>query len=159
MGATLVEICWVYFLFGATVYTGTLWCLHFFLYPSWVGLSPDNVGVHFVHPTQAATRFFTVVVPLMLVAGVVLVVHSWGTGPVWPALLAVLGIVVSTIVGTGLIIPVNKQITAGVDAPELTVLLKRWMLLNDIRWVTTSVMWAAAVWYVLAVGNVHAALS
>ena len=53
----------------------------------------------------------------------------------------------------------NKRITAGVDAPQLTVLLKRWMLLNDIRWVTTSVMWAAAVWYVLAVGNVHAALT
>jgi hypothetical protein len=57
------------------------------------------------------------------------------------------------VVGTGFIIPVNRRITTGVDAPELTVLLKRWMLLNDIRWVTTSVMWAAAVWYVLAIGN------
>lgn len=155
----LYLVCLIYFLFGATVYVGTLWCLRLFLYPSWVGLTPDNVGVHFVAPTKAATRFFTVVVPLMLPTGAALIVASWGDPLVWVAALAVLGIVASTVVGTGIIVPVNKKITAGVSAEELTMLLKRWMFLNDVRFVTTTVMWGATVWFALAVGDAHGALA
>jgi hypothetical protein len=154
----LYLICLVYFLFGATAYVGTLWCVRLFLYPSWVALTPDNVGVHFVGPTRAATRFFIFVVPLMFPTGIALIVASWGDTLVWVASLAVLG-VVSTVVGIGFILPVNKKIAAGVAAAELTPLLKRWMFLNDIRFVTTTVMWGAAVWYALAVGDAYGALS
>lgn len=153
MSGLLVTVCLVYFLFAATTYVGTLWCLHFFLYPTWVGLTPDNVGVHFVGPTRAATRFFTYVVPPMFVTGPVMVAAAWGDPVVIAPVLAVLGIIVSTYVGQRLIIPVNKRIAAGVTSQELTPLLKRWMRYNDIRWVTTSIMWAATVWYAVAEGN------
>jgi hypothetical protein len=156
--AGLLLTCLVYFLFASTIYMGTLWCLRLFLYPSWVGLTPDNVGVHFVGPTHRATKFFTVVVLLMIPAGVGLIIGSWGTNLVWVTSVAVLGIVASTVVGTFMILPVNKRIAKGVGAAELTALLKRWMVLNDIRWVTTTIMWSATVWYAVAIGDAYAAL-
>jgi hypothetical protein len=156
--AALLLISIVYYLFASTIYMGTLWCLRLFLYPSWVGLTPDNVGVHFVGPTKRATKFFTVVVVLMFPAGIGLIIGSWGTNLVWVTSVAVAGIVASTVVGTGWILPVNKRIAKGVSAAELTQLLKRWMLLNDIRWVTTTIMWSFTLWYALAVGDAHAAL-
>jgi hypothetical protein len=142
----------VYFLFGATMYMGTMWVLRFFLYPTWEALTPDNVYQHFGVPTILATRFFTVVVPPMFLAGVVLVVSEWGDPLVWVAAVCLAGIILLTYVGQALIIPVNKKIRGGeYDGPAgLTPLLMRWMRLNDIRFVGSTVTWAAIVWYLVA---------
>jgi hypothetical protein len=142
----------VYFLFGATMYMGTMWVLRFFLYPTWEALTPDNVYQHFGVPTILATRFFTVVVPPMFLAGVVLVVSEWGDPLVWVAAGCLAGIILLTYVGQALIIPVNKKIRGGeYDGPAgLTPLLMRWMRLNDIRFVGSTVTWAAIVWYLVA---------
>ena len=69
-------------------------------------------------------------------------------------LIAFAGIVVSTYVGWIHIIPVNRTIKAGVASNEALVpLLKKWMMLNNIRWITVTIMWGAAVWYIIAKGN------
>jgi hypothetical protein len=141
----------LYFLFGATMYMGTMWVLKLFLYPTWRALHRDNVGIHFGLPTLRATRFFTGVVPLMFLAAILLVVQEWGTSLVWWAVTCLVGIVLLTGVGQLLIIPVNKKVRGG-DYPDdegLRELLVRWMLLNDIRFWGSTVTWIAIVGYLV----------
>lgn len=65
-----------------------------------------------------------------------------------------------TYVGQLLIIPINKKIRGGdhSGAAALTPLLKRWMMLNDIRFVGATITWAAIVWYLVAKGDLLGAL-
>lgn len=155
----LLTINHVYFFFGATVYVGTMWALRFFFFPGWQSMTVANVQEHFIVPTRAATRFFTVVVPLMFLTGLIMVITEWGENEIWAALLAYLGILASTFVGTREIIPINKKIAAGVGSQdELVPLLKRWMFLNTLRFYTTTVMWGATMWYFVAKGNLLDAL-
>ena len=70
------------------------------------------------------------------------------------ALIALLGIIAIPAVGVVLIFPVNKIIKDGVaDEAALVPLLKKWMRLNNIRWILATVMWGAAVWYIIAIGD------
>lgn len=158
MRQTLLLINHSYFFFGATIYVGTMWSLRFFFYPSWTSMTVDSVQAHFIVPTQAATRFFTVVVPLMMLTGVVMIVSEWGKAQLWQAVVAFAGLMASTLVGRFMIIPINQRIAKGVDQQTLIPLLKRWMLLNDIRFGTTTVMWLATLWYFVAKGHLVAAL-
>lgn len=80
MREILLLINALYFLFGATMYMGTMWVLRFFLYPTWRVLTPENVDDHFGVPTTLATRFFTFVVPPMFLSGIVLVWSERGRG-------------------------------------------------------------------------------
>lgn len=145
----------LYFLFGATMYVGTMWVLRFFLYPTWTTLTPDNVDDHFGVPTTLATQFFTVVVPPMFLSGGILVWSEWGDRMVILAGVCLAGILLLTFVGQRIIVPVNKRVRAGqYDGPAgLTTLLERWMFLNDIRFYASSITWAAIVWYVVAKGD------
>jgi len=150
----------LYFLFGATMYMGTMWVLRFFLYPTWRVLTPDNVGQHFGVPTLLATKFFTMVVPPMFLSGIVLVVSEWGNRLGWLGAVCLAGIILLTYVGQGIIVPVNKKIRAGeFDGPAgLTPLLLRWMQLNNIRFVASTITWAAIVWYLVAKPDLLGAL-
>ena len=141
----LLALNHAYYFFGTTIYVGVLWALHYFWYPSWEVMNVANVQEHFILPTSAATRFFTVVVPLMFAAGLVMVVTEWRTRFRWLALIALLCIAGATFVGQVFIIPVNDTIRAGVTAEALTPLFRRWMVLNDIRWVLMTAMAAALI--------------
>jgi hypothetical protein len=145
----------LYFLFGATMYVGTMWVLKFFLYPTWRSLARENVDMHFGIPTRAATKFFTIVVPIMFISGGILVWSEWGTIRVIPAIICLVGIIVLTWVGQGIIIPINKRIRGGdfADDSELRSLLKRWMMLNDIRFYVSTLTWAAMVWLLVDRGR------
>lgn len=147
----------LYFLFGATMYVGTMWVLKFFLYPTWTGLDRDTVGVYFGIPTQRATSFFTAVVPLMFVSGIVMVLTERASALlITLAILCLVGIIFLTAVGQILIIPINKRVRSGdfADTAELRSLLLRWMLLNDTRFYGSTVTWIAIVWYLVAKGAV-----
>jgi Domain of unknown function (DUF1772) len=161
MKDVLLLINALYFLFGATMYMGTMWVLRFFLYPTWQTLTPENVDDHFGIPTTLATRFFTVVVPLMFLSGIVLVWSEWGAWYLSLAAVCLLGIIVLTYVGQRLIIPINKKIRGGdfSGATGLTPLLKRWMMLNDIRFVGATITWVAIVWYLVARGGLPEVLA
>lgn len=151
----------LYFLFGATMYMGTMWVLKIFLYPTWRGLSRENVGVHFGVPTLLATKFFTMIVPLMFVSGIVLVVTEWGHPRIWWSVLCTAGIVFLTVVGQVLIIPVNKKVRGGqyADDAELRALLRRWMFLNDLRFYGSTITWLAIVGYIVDKGRVWEAFT
>ena len=160
MKAALLLVNALYFLFGATMYMGTMWVLRFFLYPTWRSLTPENVYQQFGVPTLLATKFFTVVVPPMFLSGVVLVWSEWGNSLVVLSAVCLLGIIVLTYVGQQLIIPVNEKVRSGsYDGPEgLTPLLTRWMKLNDIRFVGSTITWVAIVWYLAAKPDLLGAL-
>jgi hypothetical protein len=145
----------LYFLFGATMYVGTMWVLKWFLYPTWRSLARDNVDMHFGIPTRAATKFFTVVVPIMFVSGGVMVWAEWGTIRVIPAAICLIGIISLTVVGQGMIIPINVRIRGGdfADDTELRSLLMRWMLLNDIRFYVSTLTWLSMVWLLVDRGR------
>ncbi len=155
MKETLLLVNALYFLFGATMYMGTMWVLRFFLYPTWRTLTPENVDAHFGVPTTLATRFFTVVVPPMFLSGIVLVWSEWGSWYVVLSTICLLGIILLTWVGQRLIIPVNKKVRGGQFdvGTGLTPLLRRWMQLNDIRFVGATVTWVAIVWYIAGKGD------
>lgn len=151
MKETLLTINHVYWLVGATVYVGVLTTLRLFLYPSWTALSPATTKDHFDGPTQAATRFFLVAIPTWMFTSIVMIVTEWGEPLLWTAIVAFLGLMTTTCVGWFGIQPINREIAAGVSDPErLTVLLQRWMKINDLRWAAVVVMWAALCWYFVA---------
>jgi len=150
----LLTVNAVYFAFGVSFYFGLLWALRLFFYPSWTSLRVDNVADHFVGPVWAATAFFRKLVPGMLVTGLVMIVTSWGRGAqLWAAVLAYAGIW-GTFGAWAVINPINKEITTGAGTDEhLRELLKRWMQLNNLRFVIVTVMWAATIWYLLAAAD------
>ncbi|MGB5352182.1 MAG: hypothetical protein WBN32_01065 [Woeseia sp.] len=160
MKAKLLAINHAYLFFGTTLYVGVLWALRFFWYPSWGTMNIDLVQDHFIMPTSAATRFFTIVVPLMMIASVIMIISEWKTKFRWFAIVAFLCIMGSTYVGWLHIIPVNKIIAAGVASnAELTPLLQKWMRLNDIRWVLETIMWLTMMGYFVFKGNLLDALA
>lgn len=154
MKAIALAINHAYLFFGTTIYVGVLWALHFFWYPSWEVMSVANVQDHFILPTSAATAFFTIVVPLMLLANVIMIVTEWKTTYRWHAILALLCILGATYVGQVHIIPINETIAAGVaDDATLLPLLQDWMMLNDIRWIIMTIMWLTLMVYFIGKGN------
>ena len=160
MKAALLLINALYFLFAATMYMGTMWVLRFFLYPTWRTLTPDNVDQHFRAPIASATKFFTIIVPPMLLSALVLVVSEWGDTLVWLCAACLVGTILLGVAIRASIVKVNKKIDDGdYDGPEgLTPLLMRWMQLNNIRFVISTLTWAAIVWYIVAKGDLLGAL-
>lgn len=159
MKETLLTINHVYWLLGATVYLGVLTTLRLFLYPSWTALTPQTTADHFTAPTEAATRFFLRAIPTWMVVAIVMIVSEWGEPEFWLAVVAFLGLMTTTCVGWWGIQPINREIKAGVQDPErLTVLLRKWMRINDLRWAAVIVMWAALCWYFVAKPDLPGAL-
>jgi glucan phosphoethanolaminetransferase (alkaline phosphatase superfamily) len=156
----LLVINHAYIFFGTALYVGVLWALHFFWFPSWTRMTVSNYYGEFIPPTDAATRFFTIVVPLMFVALAVMVVSEWRTRFRWVAVGALACLAAATYVGTQYIIPVNKILKGRItDQAQLTQLLQRWMELNDIRWVLITIMWLLLMYYFVARGNLLQALA
>ena len=71
--------------FGATLYCGVLWSLRFFWFPTWRHLTVANYYDQFTPETLAATRFFTVVVPIMFFCCLVMIVTEWRGKLRWAA--------------------------------------------------------------------------
>jgi len=159
MKSTLLTINDVWLLAGATIYVGVLTTLRLFLYPSWTSLTLATAHDHFTLPTEAATRFFLKAIPTWLFTSIVMIVSEWGEPTIWPAILAFLGLMTTTLVGWFTIQPINREIKAGVsDMDRLTVLLKKWMKLNDLRWAAVIVMWCAMAWFFVWKPDLPAAL-
>lgn len=143
-----------YTMFGVTVYVGVLWALRFFWYPGWRELTVDNYHEQFIPPTTRATRFFTVVVPIMYLTLAVQTVTEWNGRFRWVPFAGLIGLSGSTYVGQRHIIPINKQLAKGVaDQGELTTHFRQWMRLNDFRWVMMTATWAVMMWYFIARGD------
>ena len=144
MKEVLLTINDVYWFIGATIYVGVLLTLRLFLYPGWESLRPETTQDQFTAPTEAATRFFLIAIPTWMFTSIVMIISEWGESEVWLAVVAFLGLMTTTCVGWFGIQPINREIKAGVSDPQrLTVLLTKWMKINDLRLFAVIVMWGA----------------
>ncbi|MDH5232948.1 MAG: DUF1772 domain-containing protein [Gammaproteobacteria bacterium] len=153
-----------YYFWGTSVYVGLLWSLHFIFYPSWQSINADSIAEHFLVPVNAATSFFTFVVPFMLLAGLVMIYFEWKTSQRWTALLAYGSLLLMMVVGGFLIRPVNEWIAAAlekgnVDSLLLQEQLKDWMLYNDMRLLIMTTMWIILLVYFYKKNNLIKTLS
>ncbi len=137
-----------YIFFGTTLYVGVLWSLHFFWFPTWTNLKVENYYDQFIPQTTAATKFFTVLVPIMFLAHLIMCWKEWKGNMRWPSLAALGMLATATYVGTQHIIPVNKILKGHLtDQVQVTELLKKWMSLNDIRMALMTASWCLLMYY------------
>ncbi|MDQ3698146.1 MAG: hypothetical protein M3373_09000 [Gemmatimonadota bacterium] len=157
--AKLLTVNHAYNFFGASLYVGVLWALHFFWYPTWTVITADNYYDQFIPPTDAATRFFTIVVPLMFLASAIMIWSEWRTRFRWVAVLTFLCIAGATYVGTAHIIPINRILATRItDQAQLTAHFRDWMMLNDIRMAIVTVMWLTLMYFFVAKGRLLRAI-
>ncbi len=138
----------LFLLLCTSMYLGTGWSLALFSFPIAGKLRPDNYYDQFVPQVEAATRFFTVMTTLMLVAGAVMVTWeptNWQR--VFPAIVLA-GVVAATTLTVVWILPLNRRMAAGIAGQaELDAVLRRWMRLNWLRVGLWTVQWLSmAAW-------------
>ncbi|MFA9443759.1 hypothetical protein [Egicoccus sp. AB-alg6-2] len=139
----------LFLLLCTSMYLGTGWSLVLFSFPTADALRTDNYYSHFVPQVEAATRFFTVMTGLMLVAGGVLLVTEWDSPRRWVPVVVLAGVVAATLLTTRYILPFNREMKAGItDEARLRHTLSRWMRLNRVRVALWTVQWVAmAAWF------------
>jgi Domain of unknown function (DUF1772) len=132
----------------ASMYFGTGWSLVLFQFPLRSQITPANYYLPFVAPVAAATRFFTWMTVVMIVAAGLLIVASWGTILALAPVVALAGVVAATLLTIVFVLPINRQLAAGIkDEATLNPLLDRWMRLNTIRVAFWTVEWLAILVY------------
>ena len=79
-----------------------------------LAVADPGYGVRPFHPSRpGATRLFTVVIPLMFVAGTVTIVGEWGHAQLWQAIVSVAGISCSALFAWLFILPLNSRVAGG----------------------------------------------
>jgi hypothetical protein len=117
-----------------SMYLGTGWSLLLFSFTILPSMTPENYYLQFVPQVTAATSFFTGMTIVMFACGLVMTVAEWRTRNRWVPIVVLLAIVVSTLLTTQVIIPINNEMAAGITEPvRLSTLLDRWMMLNRVR--------------------------
>jgi hypothetical protein len=151
----LLAINHAYIFFMSSVYLGLFWSLHFFFFPSYVNLRPDNYYDQIIVQTETATHFFFIVIPPMILAIIIMLISEWRTRFRWVPVAWVFGLGIPIYVQQGLIEPVNNALKAHVTDPaQLKELLDRWVMLNNVRWSILTVMWLITMYYFFAKGNI-----
>jgi hypothetical protein len=88
-----------------------------------------------------------------------MLITEWKTRFRWVPIAWVVGLGVPIWVQQGPIEKVNDALKAGVTDPQqLSELVNRWMMLNDVRMVILTTMWCVTLYYFMAKGSFLAAL-
>lgn len=147
-------------LFAAvSVYFGTGWSTAIFQFPVMPQLTVDNYKLHFIPQIDAATDFFTFLVSLMVVTGLIMIVAEWRTRFRWLPILLLLAVVGATTLTTLVIFPVNDVLRHGIrDQQHLVEVIGRWKSLTQVRVAIWSFEWVLMMAYFAArVGRREAA--
>jgi hypothetical protein len=132
----------------ASMYFGTGWSLVLFQLPDVPRLGPDTYALPFVKPVERATKFFTWMTIVMLIAGVVLVIGEWHSGYVWVPIVYLAAVVAATQLTRSVIFPLNARMEAGMTDPaEVRSVLSRWARLNRLRAGIWTVEWVVIAAY------------
>src|SRR5688500_10910452 len=75
----------------ASLYVGLFTSLHFFWFPTFGTLTTENYYQHIIAQTEAATRFFFVVIPPMILAIFIMLWSEWKTKFRWVPIAWILG--------------------------------------------------------------------
>lgn len=136
-----------------SIYLGTGISLVFFQFPVEPHLTPDNYALIFVGPVQRATRFFTYMTVVMLVAGVIMLVTEWFSGLRWVPVIVLAAVIASTLLTTEFIFVYNDRLAEGITNPaELAEVFSKWAMLNRVRVSLWIVEWLAMMGYFFMLG-------
>lgn len=147
-----------YYFWATSIYVGLLWSLHFIFSSSWENVRPDQAAQQFMMPVDSATRFFTVVVPPMLLSGLILLVVEWKTRQRNKAIAAYACLWSMMVVGGYMIRPINEWVTeqlqqGSLQADALRMHLQDWMFYNDVRMIIMTTLWLILLWYFYSKNN------
>jgi hypothetical protein len=136
-------------LFAAvSIYFGTGWSTAIFQFPVMPHLTVDNYYLHFIPQIDAATSFFTFLVSLMVVTGLIMIVAEWRTRFRWLPILVLLAVIGATTLTTLVIFPVNDLLRRGIhDQQRLVEVIGRWKSLTQVRVAIWSFEWALMMLY------------
>ena len=110
--------------------------------------------------TTAATKFFTIVVPVMFLSLIVITIHEWRSKLKWISIAGFLTLGAATFFGTLRILPINHKLKEGVtDQAQLTEMLDKWIDLNETRFVLLTILWLLLVAYVTCKGRLGRAMN
>ena len=128
----------------ASMYLGTGWSLVLFSFPLAPSLTPQTYALPLVEPVHNATRFFTWMTMLMIVAAIALIGGAWDSGYAWAPAVYLAATVAATALTMIFIFPYNREMTAGIgDDTRLHLILGKWMRLNLMRTLLWTVEWIA----------------
>ena len=139
-------------LFAAvSVYFGTGWSTAIFQFPVMRHMTVDNYYLHFIPQIDAATSFFTFLVSLMAVTGLIMIVAEWRTRFRWLPILVLAAVVGATTLTTLVIFPVNDVLRKGIHDPhQLAEVIARWKALTQVRVAIWSFEWVLMMFYFAA---------
>lgn len=149
---TLLDVNNAYIFFCASVYLGMFFTLHFFFFPNYPKvLTVDTYYDAIIPQTDTATRYFFVSIPIMAVCLVVMLISEWKKKLMWVPLAWIPGLLAPVVTQQAFIETINDEFKAGVTDPaRLSVLLDKWMMLNDVRFVILALMWGITMYYFIA---------
>jgi len=148
MTDTWVVIDAAVLLLCASMYLGTGWSLVLFSFPLAPRLTPETYALPFVQPVENATRFFTWMTTLMVLASALLIVGEWSSGYIWVPIVYLAALVASTLLTVKFIFPYNHEMEGGItDLPRLRLILGRWMRLNVVRVSLWTIEWIVIALY------------
>lgn len=138
---------------AVSIYFGTGWSTAIFQFPVMPMLTPENYYLHFIPQIDAATNFFTFLVTLMGITGVIMVIGEWRTRFRWIPILLLLAVVGATSLTWFVVFPVNDVLRKGVTShAQLMEVVTQWKQLTLIRVAIWSFEWVLMMWYFAAVG-------
>src|SRR6266536_1296592 len=136
---------------GVSIYFGTGWSTAIFQFPVMKQLTPDNYYLHFIPQIDAATNFFTFLVTLLVITGVIMIIGEWKTEFRWVPILVLLAVVGATCLTMFVIFPVNDILRKGIHDPnQLRRVIDKWKLLTEVRVGIWSFEWALMMYYFAA---------
>ncbi|MGH9237101.1 MAG: hypothetical protein ACRD3G_03595 [Vicinamibacterales bacterium] len=137
---------------AVSIYFGTGWSTAIFQFPVMPMLTVQNYYLHFIPQIDAATNFFTFLVTLMGITGVVMTIGEWRTRFRWIPILVLLAVVGATSLTWFVVFPVNDVLRNGVSSQaELMDVVGRWKQLTLIRVAIWSFEWLLMMWYFAAI--------
>jgi len=160
MKTRLLALNHVYIFLMASIYIGLFTSLHLFWFPSFASLNVANYYDQIIPQTTRATQFFIITIPIMYVAMAIMTWSEWRTKFRWVPIACLVGISIPVYIQQGLIERVNDALKSRVTDPaQLSELLQRWMMLNDVRWVILTGVWATMMYYFIAKGNLRSVIA
>jgi hypothetical protein len=137
---------------AVSIYFGTGWSTAIFQFPVMPMLTVQNYYLHFIPQIDAATNFFTFLVTLMGITGLVMTIGEWRTRFRWIPILVLLAVAGATALTWFVVFPVNDVLRNGVSSQaELMDVVGRWKQLTLIRVAIWSFEWLLMMWYFAAI--------
>ena len=131
------------------MYLGTGWSLALFTLPGRHTMTVDTYYDQIMAPIGRATRFFTVMTIVMVVAAIVLIVAEWGSWYVLAPIAVLAAVAGATLLTTLVIFRYNRRLRERItDEGELRQVLERWVFWNWFRLGLWSSQWAAMAAYI-----------